>query len=333
MPTFDAFRIRNDEQGYRSAIETMAIDDLMAGEVLLECRFSSINYKDALAASGTAQVVRHFPINGGIDCAGEVVESSDSRFRPGDLVLATGYGLGVSHDGGFAAYVRLPADWLVKIPGDLGPFMAMALGTAGFTAGLALERMEQNGQTPDQGPILVTGASGGVGNCAIALFARNGYEVIALSGKPDKAPHLRALGASEVLSRTDLTLSQRPLDKARWAGIVDSVGGAMLAGLLPQLMPRGNVASIGLAGGSELHGTLMPFILRGASLLGIDSVACPRDLRQQTWHRLAEQLDRALLDQMISRVVGLQDLKDSFAAMLAGKTDGRILVDPHQQTR
>ncbi|MEO5343217.1 MAG: YhdH/YhfP family quinone oxidoreductase [Gammaproteobacteria bacterium SHHR-1] len=327
MNQFKAFRIHNDAQGYHSGVETLQTEQLMAGEVLLECRFSSVNYKDALAGTGQGKVVRHFPITGGIDAAGDVIESSDPRFRPGDPVLATGYGLGVSHDGGYGRYLRLPADWLVPLPPGLGPFMAMALGTAGFTAGLALQRMEQNGQTPEMGPVLVTGASGGVGSIAIALLARNGYEVVAVSGKEDQRQRLMEMGASQVIDRNQLPLSQRPLDKACWGGLIDSLGGDILAGLLPQIQPWGNVASIGMAAGMGLSSSVMPFILRGIGLLGIDSVECPMALRQHVWQRLSEQLDRPLLEQLVTRVIPLEDLPGAFEELLAGQARGRILVE------
>jgi NADPH2:quinone reductase len=332
MTSFKAFRIHNDDQGYRSGIEQMSpeqlgLDRLDPGEVLLENRFSSVNYKDALAGTGKGKVVRRFPLIGGIDCAGEVLESSDPRFQPGDPVLATGFDLGVAHDGGYAPYVRLPADWLVPLPPGLGPFMAMALGTAGFTAGLALQRMEQNGQTPDMGPVLVTGASGGVGSIAIALLARNGYEAVAISGKPDQHQRLLEMGASQVLDPQQLALSQRPLDKAQWGGLIDNVGGATLAGLLPQIQPWGSVASIGMAAGIDLPTTVMPFILRGVGLLGIDSVECPMELRTHIWQRLSEQLNQPLLETLVSRVIGLEDLPLAFEELINGQARGRILVE------
>jgi acrylyl-CoA reductase (NADPH) len=327
MQRFKAFRIHNDDQGFRAGVEEIDLDQLLPGQVLIETRFSSVNYKDALAASPTGKVVRQFPINGGIDCAGTVLESSDYRFHPGDEVLATGYGLGVSHDGGYARYVRLPADWLVPMPAGMGPLHAMALGTAGFTAGLALRRMEQNGQTPERGPILITGASGGVGSIAVALLASNGYEVVAVSGKPERRTWLEELGATRVIDRDQLELSSRPLDKGLWGGIVDTVAGQGLAGLLPQLAPQANVALIGLVGGAHFQTSVMPFILRGASLLGIDSVNCPQDPRTAIWQRLATQLDRNLLDELISRVITLDELTSAFASVLDSRHHGRILVE------
>ncbi|MBF0256891.1 MAG: oxidoreductase [Gammaproteobacteria bacterium] len=332
MTSFKAFRIHHDDQGYRSGIQQLQLEQLNPeplgpGEVLLENRFSSVNYKDALAGTGKGKVVRRFPLIGGIDCAGEVLESTDPRFQPGDPVLATGFDLGVAHHGGYARYVRLPADWLVPLPPGLGPFMAMVLGTAGFTAGLALQRMEQNGQTPAMGPVLVTGASGGVGSIATALLAASGYEVVAISGKPDQQQRLLELGASQVLSRQQLALSERPLDKAQWGGLIDSVGGNILAGLLPQIQPWGNVACIGMANGADLYTTVMPFILRGVSLLGIDSVTCPIGQRSVIWQRLAMQLSRPLLERLVARVIPLEDLPTAFDELLAGEARGRILVE------
>lgn len=327
MQRFKAFRIHNDDQGFRAGVEEIDLGQLMPGEVLVETRFSSVNFKDALAASPAGKVVRQFPINGGIDCAGTVLESSDGRFHPGDEVLATGYALGVSHDGGYARHVRLPADWLVPMPAGLGPLHAMTLGTAGFTAGLALRRMEQNGQTPGLGPILVTGASGGVGSIAIALLAANGYEVVAVTGKPERQAWLEELGAARVIDREKLELSSRPLDKGLWGGILDNVGGGNLSGLLPRLAPQANVALIGMVGGANFHASVMPFILRGVSLLGIDSVNCPPGPRAAIWQRLASQLDRNLMDELISRVITLDELPAAFATILAGGHHGRILVE------
>lgn len=327
MTQFKAFRIHNDEQGYRSGNELIHLPTLQAGDVLIECRFSSVNYKDALAATGKGKVVRQFPITGGIDAAGEVVESRDPRFQPGDPVLATGYGLGVSQDGGYARYLGLPGDWLVRLPEGLGPFLAMSLGTAGFTAALALWRMEQNGQTPAMGPVLITGASGGVGSIATALLARKGYEVAAVTSKQDQHERLLQLGASQVLDRRQLGLSDRPLDKGHWGGVIDSIGGDILAGLLPQIRPWGNVACIGMAAGQELYTTVMPLILRGVSLLGIDSVECPMNLRQQIWKGLSEQCDHPVLERLVSRVIGLDDLPTAFDELISGEARGRILVE------
>lgn len=327
MPRFNAFRIHNDAEGYRSAVEEIDLDQLGQGDVLIETRYSGVNYKDALAGTGRGKVVRRFPLIGGIDCVGEVVESNDPRYQPGDAVLATGYGLGVSHDGGFSRYVRLPADWLVPLPQGLEPKNAMILGTAGFTAALALHRLEQNGQTPALGPIAITGASGGVGSLAVMLFSRLGYEVVAISGKAEQRPWLEKLGAARVIDRNELELSDNPLDRSYWGGIVDNVGGEILSGLLPQVAANGNVASIGLAAGHELITSVMPFILRGVSLLGVNSVDCPSATRRAIWNRLAEKMDADSLGKILNKTIGLNDLPAAFDQVMAGRVWGRIVVE------
>jgi NADPH2:quinone reductase len=326
MTSFSAFRIRNDAQGYRAGLEQMSLHELPAGEVLVRCLFSGVNYKDALAGAGRAPIVRRFPIIGGIDAAGEVLESSDPRFQPGDLVLATGFGLGVSHDGGYAGYLRLPADWLVAMPADLTPRMAMLLGTAGLTAALAIERLHQQGLQPGHGPVLVTGASGGVGSIALLLLAQAGHETLALTARPEQGERLRALGATEVLSPAQLGLSDKPLDRGRWAAVVDTLGGPVLSGLLGQMRPNGQVAAIGQAMGTELHASLMPFLLRGVGLLGIDSVNIPLPQRQRLWTQMAQAIGPAAVPLLLSRTIGLHGLPQAFADLLEHRNHGRILV-------
>jgi len=325
MQTFEAFRIVNDAGKIHGSVVEVSLDEIGPGEVVIEAAYSSVNYKDALAATGTGKILRRFPLIGGIDVAGAVVSSADSRFRQGDAVLVTGYDLGVAHDGGFAGFVRVPADWVVRVPEELTLAEAMALGTAGFTAGLAVVRLERNGLQPGQGRIAVTGATGGVGSVAVAALARLGYEVTAITGKNDAHEYLRGLGARDVLSRTALTLGTRPLEAATWAGAVDAVGGDMLSWLTRTTNYWGSIASTGLTGGIEIHTTVMPFILRGVSLIGIDSVMCPMDVRTQVWQRLATDMKPSHLDAMTTEIE-LAGLPDAFATLLAGAARGRFVV-------
>lgn len=323
---FPALRIHQTEKGVEARLEDLRLEDLSPGEVVIRVAYSSVNYKDALAATGRARILRRYPLVGGIDAAGVVVSSQDPRFREGDPVLVTGCGLSEVHDGGYAAYLRVPGDWVIPLPEGLDGFQAMALGTAGFTAALALIRMEANGQRPEMGPIVVTGATGGVGSLAVDLFARRGYEVVAVTGKPEAEGYLKDLGASRVLLRQDLSMGSRPLERALWGGAVDNVGGEMLAWLTRTTRPWGNIVSIGLAGGSELHTTVMPFILRGVCLLGVTAANCPLERRREVWTRLAGDLRPACLDRIVSRVVGLRDLMPVFQEMLEGRTRGRTVV-------
>ncbi len=336
MQTFRAFRIVNEDGKIRGSVVTAALDELSAGpaaagrdvqgEVLIKASYSSVNYKDALAATGTGKILRRFPLIGGIDVAGVVASSTDSRFRDGDPVLVTGYDLGVAQDGGYAGYVQVPGDWVVPLPDGLTPFDAMALGTAGFTAGLSLVRLERNGLQPARGKVVVTGSTGGVGSIAVAALARLGYQVTAITGKDDAREYLQQLGAREVLSRATLEMGTRPLEKARWAGAVDAVGGDMLAWLTRTTDYCGGIASTGLTGGIELHTTVMPFILRGVSLIGIDSVTCPMETRTQVWRRLATDMKPPAL-RSIATEIPLEGLPDAFATLLAGKARGRFVVN------
>jgi len=303
----------------------LGVDDLDPGEVLIRNSHSSVNYKDALAATGTGRIVRRFPVIGGIDVAGTVVTSSDTRFREGEAVLVTGYGMGVEHDGGYAEYSRVPADWVVPLPQGMSTADAMAIGTAGFTAALAILRMEQNGLKPANGPVVVTGASGGVGSVAVDLLAGLGYEVTAISGKDDQHEYLRHLGATQVLSRHTLEMGRKPLEKTIWAGAVDPVGGETLAWLTRTMKQHGTIASCGLTAGVELHTTVMPFILRGVSLLGIDSVQCPMELRRRVWERLASDMRPRHLKEM-TRTIHFEQLPETFDALLKGAIKGRVVV-------
>lgn len=326
MNRFSAFRIHNDAQGYRAGLEELSLDELPEGEVLVRVQYSAVNYKDALAVTGKAPIARRFPITGGIDAAGVVVESRDRRLRPGDLVVATGFGLGVSHDGGYAEYLRLPADWLLPLPEGMRPKTAMALGTAGLAAGLALWQLQHQGLRPDQGPVLVTGASGGVGSIALLLLAAAGFEAIALTGKPEQTTRLKALGAAEVWSLEQLGLDEKPLSKGRWAGVIDNLGGQMLSGLMGQMLPNSAVAAIGQAMGTQLHCSLMPFLLRGVGLLGIDTVNIPLPQRQQLWEYLARQLRSEQTDLLVSRIIGLETLPQVCADLMERCHFGRTLV-------
>jgi NADPH2:quinone reductase len=327
MKTYKTFRIRKDEKGYRAGIEELPLSELGDGEVLIRVAYSGVNYKDALAGTGKGKILSRFPLVGGIDAAGIVDASADGRFGNGDPVLVTGYGLSIDHDGGYAEYLTIPGDWAVPMPTGLDPRNAMILGTAGFTAGLAIHRMLVNGQRPDMGPVLVTGATGGVGAIAIDILKRLGYEPAAVSGKKELHGWLRELGAAQILGRDDLPGEKRPLEKGVWGGAVDNVGGEMLAQITRTIRPSGNIASIGLAGGFELRTTVMPFILRGASLLGINSVDVHHDLRVEIWEHLATDWRPPHLESILTATVGLEGLPASFDRMLSSQTHGRVLVD------
>ncbi|MCO5100216.1 MAG: oxidoreductase [Burkholderiaceae bacterium] len=329
LPDFTAYLIDKDGDNVAGRLTALSAAQLDDGEVTIRVHFSSINYKDALAATGAGKIIRRFPCVGGIDLAGEVVESSDARFRPGDPVIATSFELGVSHHGGYAQYARVPADWVLPLPSGLSLFEAMALGTAGFTAGLAVLRMEHNGLGPENGPVVVTGATGGVGGLAIDMLSRLGYEVVALTRKSSEAQYLRDLGASsvELVSQIDLA-KVRSLERARWAGAVDNVGGPILHWVLASMKQAGTVASIGNAASIELHTTVFPFILRGVSLLGVDSGYTGSPAREQVWHRLSTDLKPRHLHE-ITRTIELQALPDAFDDFVQGRVKGRTVVRLH----
>lgn len=326
MPRFRAFRIHNDDAGHRAGIESMDTSALSPGEVLVKVAYSSTNYKDALAGTGKGRILRQYPLNGGIDLAGHVVASTDPAFREGDAVLCTGSGLSETRDGGYGEYARLDARWTIPLPAGLSLRESMIIGTAGFTAALALLRMQDNRQSPTLGPIAVTGASGGVGMLAIDIFSRAGYEVHAISGKADHFDFLRELGASECIDRHQLAFSGKPMDSARFGGALDNVGGSMLGGLLPLIAPYGNVAICGNAGGIALDSTVMPFIIRGVSLLGIASAGTARHLRDRIWQQLAGDWKPRHLQRIVTRETSLEELPGVFAHMLAGESFGRTLV-------
>jgi NADPH2:quinone reductase len=294
--------------------------------VVIRAAYSDINYKDALAATGKGKILRQFPLVGGIDVAGRVESSSNKQFAEGDEVVVCGCELSETRDGGYAEYVRVPADCVVKLPESLTLFDSMALGTAGFTAALAVERMEQNGQNPEHGPIVVTGATGGVGSVAVDILSGAGYEVVAVTGKSEAAEYLRGLGAAHVQLRGDIDLGKRPMERAEWGGAVDNLGGEVLTWLTRTVKPFGNIASIGLAASHELNTTVMPFILRGVSLLGINSVLCPPDVRRSVWERLGSDLKPRHLDRIVSRTIEFDELPNAFDDYVNGAVTGRTVV-------
>ncbi len=326
MQSFRAFRIHEIDRRVVARFDQLSLDDLSPGDVVVRVTCSGINYKDALAATGASRILRRYPLVGGIDFAGEVVTSTDARYAPGQKVLVTGCGLSETHDGGYAEYARVQADWVIPVPAGMSDLDTMKLGTAGFTAALAIHRMEQNGQRPAGGPVVVTGATGGVGSLAINMLAGRGYEVVAVSGKAAAEPYLREIGAARVLLRQDIDPGSKPLEKALWAGAVDNVGGPLLTWLTRTVDQWGNIASIGLAASMELHTTVVPFILRGVNLLGINSVLTPRELRLEVWRRLATDLRPAALDRICTKSVGFGELPAQFDDYLQGRVTGRTLV-------
>jgi putative YhdH/YhfP family quinone oxidoreductase len=304
----------------------METRDLSAGDVVVRVRWSGVNFKDALAVTGRGRILKRFPLNAGIDAAGIVESSEDARFRPGDEVVVNGMGLGESHDGGFAEVLRVPGDWIVPLPAGLTLREAMILGTAGFTAALAILRMELNGQRPDMGSVAVTGATGGVGSVAVSILAARGYAVTAVSGRPEHHGFLRALGATEVRTPEELGLGSRPLESARFGGAIDNVGGTLLAGLTRHVGPWGQVACIGMAASSDLETSVFPLILRGVSLLGISSGNCPMPLRTEVWKRLGDDLKPPGLDRIVSLEVPLDAVIATAPLLVERRGLGRILV-------
>ncbi len=326
MTTFRAFRIHNEDGRHRAGIEELSLEEPGDGEVLIRTRYSNVNYKDALAGTGRGKILRHFPLTGGVDSGGEVIQSQAPGIAEGDQVLVTGFGMSAVRDGGYAEYLQAPAEWVTPLPEGLSLFDAMALGTAGLTVALSLQRMELNGQDPAMGPIIVTGASGGVGSLAVDILTSKGYSVVAVSGKPAQQEFLKSLGATEILGRDELPTGTRPLEKGLWGGAIDNVGGEMLATLTRHIKPGGNIASIGLAGGIEFTTTVMPFIIRAVNLLGINSVDIPSPLREELWVRLATDMRPPHLEDIIEGVIPLDGLAEVFEEMMQGKTHGRILV-------
>lgn len=327
MERFRAYRIDQKDGNIEAQFTTLELDDLSEGDVVVKVGFSTINYKDALAATGAGKILRKYPLVGGIDLAGTVVRSDDERFSPGEAVLVNGAGLSETRDGGYAEYARVAGDAVVPIPVGMSPLQAMQIGTAGFTAALAIHRMERNGQEPAMGPVVVTGATGGVGSVAIDMLDGGGYEAVAVTGKAEQTGYLKGIGARRVLLRGDIDTGKRPMEKAEWAGAIDSLGGEILAWLTRTMGYGGNIASIGLAAGFELHSTVLPFILRAVCLLGINSVDTPRALRLAVWERLGDDLKPRRLDTIGNRTIGFDELPGCFQAYLDGKVTGRTVVE------
>ena len=327
MHDFRAYRIDQEDGKIVAGFATLNIDDLSAGEVVIKVSHSTINYKDALAATGAGRILRSFPLVGGIDLSGTVVSSESDEFAEGDAVLVNGCGLSETRDGGYAEFARVPADAVVPVPEGMTAAEAMQIGTAGYTAALAIHRMEQNGQRPENGPIVVTGATGGVGSIAVDMLDGRGYEVVALTGKAEQADYLKGIGARQVLLRADVDLGKRPMEKAQWAGAIDNLGGEVLTWLTRTTDYGGNIASIGLAASHELNTTVLPFILRAVCLLGINSVDTPRDLRLQVWQRIGNDLKPRHLDKIAANNITFDELPDAFQAFIDGKVTGRTLVE------
>lgn len=326
MINFKALVVNKDESEFTVDIKNLNANDLSEGEVVIRVAYSSVNYKDGLAAIPDGNIVRQYPHVPGIDLAGTVVCSTSEQYKEGDEVIATSYEIGVSHSGGFSEYARIPADWIVPLPKGLTTKEAMTYGTAGFTAALSIHRLEENGVKPENGPILVTGATGGVGSSAVAMLAKLGYDVVASTGKASEHEYLYSLGAKEIISREELQPEKvRPLDKQRWAGAVDPVGGNTLAYVLSTTKYGGSVAVTGLTGGPKLPTTVFPFILRGVNLLGIDSVYCPMAIREKLWERMATDLKPESLDEMTTEIT-LEELPTTLKNILEGKLKGRTVV-------
>lgn len=326
--SFQALFVDNTEP-FSVAVKPVSLDDLPAGEVVIKVAYSSVNYKDGLASIPDGNIVKSYPFVPGIDLSGVVESSADERFKPGQQVLVTGYGFGVSHFGGYSEYARVPADWVVPLPDGLSLREAMIYGTAGFTAAMSIQALEDNGVSPDQGKVLVTGAAGGVGGAAVAMLAARGYHVVAGTGRTLESDYLKGLGAAEVISRSEIydpEAKQRPLDKQLWQAAVDPVGGNQLAAILSKIAYRGSVAVSGLTGGTKVPATVLPFILRGVNLLGIDSVFCPAELRLKVWDRMANDLKPSDLETLVGREVTLAELPQALADILKSNTRGRVLV-------
>ncbi len=322
----NCLRVHKIENTIETRQELVEVDEIGSGEVLIKVEYSGLNYKDALAVTGQSPIIRKFPLVAGIDLAGDVIESSDPEFKPGDKVLANGSGLGEEHDGGYSEYARLPAALTIHLPKALTTKDAMTLGTAGFTAALALYRMEVNGQNPALGPIVVTGASGGVGSFAVNMLSQKGYRVIAVSGRPQHHQRLIELGAAEVVTAEKLELSQSPLQGVKFGGAIDNIGGELLPKLLAATNLWGNVASIGVAAGAEFDAAVFPFILRGVSLLGVSSANCPIELRRALWQRLGDDLKPSQLTNILSSEITLGEIMSTAKNLLQRNCYGRTIV-------
>lgn len=326
MNKFRAFRIDQQDKAIVAGFTELSTDDLSAGDVVVKVSHSTINYKDALAATGKGKILRSYPLVGGIDLAGTVVSSGDDRFSEGDAVLVNGCGLSETRDGGYAEYARVEADSVISIPSGMNAAQAMQIGTAGYTAALAIHRMEQNGQLPENGPVVVTGATGGVGSIAVDMLSARGYEVAALTGKKEQGDYLSSIGATRILLRDEQDYGKRPMEKAEWAGAIDNLGGDYLTWLTRTVGYGGNIASIGLAAGVELNTTVLPFILRAVCLLGINSVDTPRELREAVWRRIGGDLKPRHLDIIASNTISFDELTGAFQAYIDGTVTGRIVV-------
>lgn len=325
--TFKALVVDKQEEQFSIELKDLTLDDLPQEEVTIKVMYSSVNYKDGLASIPDGNIVRSYPFIPGIDCSGVVIKSRNDRFKEGDEVIVTSYGLGVSHFGGFCEYVSVPANWVVALPKGLTFKEAMIYGTAGFTAALSIMKLEHHGLTPDQGAVVVSGASGGVGSVAVAMLAKKGYHVVASTGKTDQSEYLKQIGATEVISRDDISPEKfSSLGKGRFAAAVDPVGGNTLAYILSTLKYGGAVASSGLTGGTKVNTTVFPFILRGVSLLGIDSVECPMSIRQPLWEKMATELKPDALNDFIGHEITLEGLPEVLAQILKGQTKGRVIV-------
>ncbi|MGE1163713.1 acryloyl-CoA reductase [Peribacillus simplex] len=327
LQQFDALVVNKQDDRFSVNIQQLSLDDLPQGEVLIRVHYSGVNYKDSLASIPNGNIVSSYPIVPGIDMAGIVVSSEDSRFQEGDEVIATSYGIGVSQSGGYSQFARVPADWIVPLPDGLTLKEAMIIGTAGFTAALSVLRLEENNLTPDQGSVLVTGATGGVGSFAVSILAKLGYSVEASTGKESEHGYLKEIGATTIVSREDVYDGKlRALGKQKWSGAVDPVGGEPLAAVLSQIKYGGSVAVSGLTAGTSLPATVFPFILRGVNLLGVDSVNCPMDTRLQVWHRLATDFKLAHLEQLVQQEITIKELPDILPTLLKGEARGRTIV-------
>ncbi|SDO01291.1 NADPH:quinone oxidoreductase family protein [Halobacillus aidingensis] len=324
---FKALVVNKTDEDFSVNVESLSFNDLPEGDVTIRVHYSSVNYKDGLASIPNGKIVQSYPFVPGIDLAGTVVSSDDDRYQEGDEVVVTSYELGVSHYGGYSEYARVPGDWVVPLPENMSLKEAMAFGTAGFTAALSVHRLEESGVTPEDGTILVTGATGGVGSMAVSMLAKRGYHVTASTGKESEHEYLKTLGSEEIISREEVTPEKiRPIGKQKWAGVVDPVGGKTLASVLSNTKYGGAVAVSGLTAGVEVPTTVFPFILRGVNLLGIDSVYCPKDLREKLWKRMAADLKPDDLGE-IENEVTLKELPDTLSDILQGKVRGRTVVN------
>ena len=323
---FKCFRIDQEDDKIVSGLQSISMDDINPGEITLKTEYSSINYKDALAATGKGKILRSFPLIGGVDVAGEVVESDDPRFDPGDKVIAACSGLSETNDGGYSEYARINSEAAIELPKQMDTRTAMAIGTAGFAAGLAIFKMKLNNQTPEMGPIVVTGATGGVGSIAIDMLSSSGFETTAITRKKTHDEYLKAIGTTNIVCLEEMELGERPLEKAQFGGGIDNVGGDLLSWVLRSTVPEGNVASIGLAADFKLPTNVMPFILRGVNLLGVNSTTLPNAVKQEVWDDIANNMSPQKIDQIVTKEVTLEELPDQFQAFIEGSIVGRVLV-------